>query len=353
MGQPVYPGIRPLRSRTAAALGLLAAVATAATGCGGGDSTGTAAKDEGSTPLHWTLVLDYQPNAVHAGLARALQAGYFKEAGIALRVIAPSSTSDALTQVGRGKAEVGLADLIDASRRNDRAVQKASGDASDPVALVGAIVQEPLSGILVNAASSIKTPADLADKRIAVTGLPSDVAVVKAIVRQDGKGLATKQITLGFDGLKALDAGRVDGATAYWPADEVTLKQLGTTPRTFSLSEDGNVHYPGLVAFTTPAIARAHPGAVQAFQQALRHGTQDVIADPSVGEAALAAQYPELDPVTTKAQLANYRPLFGSDRTAGQLESASLQRFATFAADAGLTSHRLTPAELRGGTIGG
>lgn len=347
MGQPALSGRHPQRRRLAAALGLTAALGALVSGCGGGDDNAGAST---STPppktVEWTLVLDYQPNAVHAGLIRAQRAGYFKEAGIDLRVVAPSSTSDALTQVSRGKAELGLADLIDAARRNERGSAKAS------VALAGAVVQEPLSGILVSAKSAIRTPQDLAGKRIAVTGLPSDVAVVKAIVRDGDRALPTKQITLGFDGLKALDAGRVDGATAYWPADQVTLQQLGTPPRTFSLAKDGDVHYPGLVAFASPKVAASDWPRVQAFGAALRRGTQDVIADPAVGASALAAEYPELDPATTKAQLANYVPLFGDRQTAGQIDDAALERFSAFAAGAGLLTAPLTPQQLRGGPTG-
>lgn len=347
MGQPALSGRHPQRRRVAAALGLTAALGALVSGCGGGDDNAGAST---STPppktVAWTLVLDYQPNAVHAGLIHALRAGYFRDAGIDLKVVAPSSTSDALTQVSRGKAELGLADLIDAARRNER------GSAGTSVALASAVVQEPLSGILVNAKSAIKAPKDLAGKRIAVTGLPSDVAVVKAIVRDGDRALPTKQITLGFDGLKALDAGRVDGATAYWPADQVTLQQLGTEPRTFSLAKDGDVHYPGLVAFASPKVAASDQAKVEAFSEALRRGTQDVIADPAVGESDLAAEYPELDPATTKAQLANYVPLFGTKATAGMIDDAALTRFSTFAAGAGLLSKPLTPEQLRGGPTG-
>lgn len=354
MGQPAPSGTPHQRRRriAAAALGLTAALGVLVSGCGGGDDGAGTASDGHShdSHVHWTLVLDYQPNAVHAGLVHALRAGYFSKAGIELKVIAPSSTSDALTQVGRGKAQLGLADLIDVARRNERArpSARAEGAATGTVRLAAAIVQEPLSGILVDAKSAIRTPADLAGKKIAVTGLPSDVAVVNAIARKDGKPVTTKQITLGFDGLKALNAGRVDAATAYWPADEVTLADLGTEPRTFSLSKDGGVHYPGLVAFADPKVAAANPAAVKAFAAALRHGTQDVIADPTVGERDLAAQYPELDPAATKAQLANYRPLFGTSTTAGLVDDTALQRFATFAARSGLTKTTLTPAQLRG-----
>lgn len=346
MGQPAWSGRHPQRRRLAAALGLTAALAALVSGCGGGDDQAGTSASTSPPPTRWTLVLDYQPNAVHAGLIHAQRAGYFREAGIALEIVAPSSTSDALTQVSRGKAELGLADLIDAARRNERASKATS------VALAGAVVQEPLSGILVDADGPIRSAKDLAGKRIAVTGLPSDVAVVEAIARDGDRPLPTKQITLGFDGLKALDAGRVDGATAYWPADQVTLKQLGTTPRTFSLAEDGDVHYPGLVAFASPKVAASDWPKVQAFGAALRRGTQEVIADPSVGEADLAAEYPELDAATTKAQLANYLPLFGTRETAGLIDDAALERFAAFAAGAGLLSRPLTPQQLRGGPTG-
>ncbi|MEH3053195.1 MAG: ABC transporter substrate-binding protein [Patulibacter minatonensis] len=364
MGQPARPGTRLQRSRrrtlaAAAAFGLTAAAALAVVGCGGGDddagtatATPTTAASSPAEVVRRTLVLDYQPNAVHAGIAEALEAGDFKAKGLDLKVVAPSSTSDALTQVGRGRADYGLADLIDVARRNDRALKDpaARTDAKlfagrGGVRIVGAVVQQPLSGILVNAKSAITKPEQLAGKRIAVTGLPSDVAVVDAIARKDGKPVKTDQITLGFDGLKALHAGRVDAATAYWPADAVTLEQLGTPARRFTLSDAG-LEYPGLVAFVKPGSRAEAQGA--AFGEALTAGTDAVVADPSKGESALAARYPELDAKVTAAQLANYVPLFGAAGAAGTVTDEALNRFAEFAAETKLTSRKLTADELRG-----
>lgn len=321
-------------------------------GCGGdddpGSATGTTAKPS-TPPVEWTLVLDYEPNAVHAGLLRAERAGYFDDAGIDLTIVAPSSTSDALTQVERGKADLGLGDLIDVARRNERGAQlDGDGDPDGPVVAVNsAIVQRPLSGLLVDADGPIQEPADLRGKRIAVSGLPSDVAVIDAIVKDAaGAPLPTKDITLGFNGLKALDAGRVDATTAYWPADEVTLQSLGTKPRTFALDKFGGPTYPGLVAFSSIDALVQHPDRLDGFAEALAHGTRDVIADPATGEAAVQESYPELDPKTTKAQLANYVPLFGTPETAGELDQAALETFTVWAAKAGLTDRQLAVHEL-------
>lgn len=321
--------------------------------CGDASNDATTGSSPTTKRVAWTLVLDYEPNAVHAGLLRAAHAGYFRAAGIDLKIVAPASTSDALTQVSRDRAEVGLADLIDVARRNERALHatakaQAEGETSAVrVALAGAIVQRPLSGLIVNADGPITTPQQLRGKRIAVSGVPSDAAVVGAIVQQDGKPLPVKQVTLGFNGLKALKAGRVDATTAYWPADAVTLQQLGTKPRVFKL-DDAGPRYPGLVAFTTEQLAREQPQKVAAFTAALAHGTRDVIADGRVGLAALAADYPELDPTTTKLQLQQYLPLFGDARTAGKIDPAALEAFAAFAAKSGLTSGALTAPELAG-----
>jgi putative hydroxymethylpyrimidine transport system substrate-binding protein len=354
----------PARSPLGLAAAITTTLALALAGCGGDDATVDGASNtpaQTTAPVDWTLVLDYEPNAVHAGLLRAQAAGYFKDAGINLKVIAPSSTSDALTQVSRGRAELGLADLIDVARRNERAYNRvahasedgtsvSSGPPKSSVPVVGAIVQRPLSGLIVNADGPIKEPAQLAGKKIAVSGLPSDVAVINAMVQSGGKPLPTDQITLGFNGLKAVDAGRVEASTAYWPADEVSLEQLGTPARSFALDEYGGPEYPGLVAFTSAKLQATQAAKLKAFDEALAHGTRDVIADPALGETAVGDAYPELDPTITKKQLANYLPLFGTASTAGKIDAAALESFTAFAAKAGLTTAKLTPGQLTAST---
>lgn len=363
MGQPAGPGIRATTRRPAAwALALALTGAVVVAGCGSEDKP---AEAQPSARLSWTVVLDYQPNAVHAGLLHADQAGYFDRAGLNLEIVAPSSTSDSLTQVNRGRADVGLADLIDVARRNDRAQADAakststdaSATSSTPAAprpamtLVGAIVQRPMSGILVDASSAIKTPQELRGKKIAVTGLPSDEAVVDAMVNAPSASGASaavtpELVTLGFNGLKALDSGRVDGATAYWPADSVTLTDLGTKPRVFALDEFGGPRYPGLVAFTSRRLAARQPQLLKAFGDALARGTREVAAKPELGRKAVAEAYPELDPKQTARQLDALVPLFGEGDSAGRVDRAALVAFSKFAADAKLTSRALSPAEL-------
>src|SRR5215208_3555389 len=85
--------MRKVAAPLAAALAALALVA-----CGeGGAEPG--ASDEA------TLVLDFQPNAVHAGIYAAVAAGKYSDEGVELAVREPSASTDApkLLAGGRGR----------------------------------------------------------------------------------------------------------------------------------------------------------------------------------------------------------------------------------------------------------
>ena len=129
---------------------LAAALATVAlAGCG----------SSGAPDLvHATLVLDFVPNAVHAGIYRALAAGYYRRAGIDLTVIPPSSTSTTLELIDAGKAQFGLADGIDVAE------QIATGHDAEAIM---AIVQRPLGAPIALASEHLHSAADLVGRNVA------------------------------------------------------------------------------------------------------------------------------------------------------------------------------------------
>ena len=147
---------------------LAATLATLAlAGCGSG----------GPALVHATLVLDFIPNAVHAGIYRALAAGYYRRAGIDLTVIPPGSTSTTLELVDAGKAQFGLADGIDVAQqiamgRDDQAIM--------------AIVQRPLGAPIALASEHLRSAADLVGRTVGITGVPSDLAVLDTVVAHAG-----------------------------------------------------------------------------------------------------------------------------------------------------------------------
>ena len=251
---------------------------------------------------HATLVLDFVPNAVHAGIYRALAAGYYRQAGIDLSVVQPSSTSTTLQLIDAGKAEFGLADGIDVAE------QIAMGREEKAIM---AIVQRPLGAPIALASEHLRSAADLVGKTVGITGVPSDRAALDTVVAHAGGDPAkVRVVTIGFDGVADLEAGKIAAFTGYWPDDGVTLAVGGYPITVFKLDRNGGPAYPGLVAFTTRSLIARDPSLVRAFVRATVRGYEDTLRDPGRALADLLARNPSIEPKLARASLHAYLPVF-------------------------------------------
>jgi ABC-type nitrate/sulfonate/bicarbonate transport system substrate-binding protein len=279
---------------------------------------------------HATLVLDFVPNAVHAGIYRALAAGYYRAENIDLRVIPPSSTSSTLSLIAAGRATFGLAD------GSDVATQIARGRDAEAVM---AIAQRPLGGLIALAAEKLRSPTALAGRTVGITGVPSDTAVLDTVLASAGERAARVHVVnVGFNGAQDLAAGRIAAFTGFWPADGVQLAVSGHPITVFKLDSHGGPAYPGLVAFTTRAIAASAPALVRAFVAATVHGYDDVLRQPLLGLHDLLALNPGLDRRFTSASLRAYLPLFDE---AGRVPFGRLQPANVAALSRWMVAHKL------------
>jgi putative hydroxymethylpyrimidine transport system substrate-binding protein len=285
---------------------LLAACGSAepsATG-GGSRSSAHAATAEGALakPTKVTLILDFIPNAVHAGIYRALAAGYYRRENIDLQVVQPTSTQETLKLIDAGKAQFGLADGSDVAGLIDE-----GGDAQ----AVMALVQRPLGGLIALASEHLSSPADLAGRTVGITGVPSDLAVLDTELRHAGVSPSRVHVvTVGFNGSEALLAGRIAAFTGFIPDEGVTLQASGHSITAFALDENGGPEYPGLVAFTTRRLIATNPRLVRDFVAATKAGYEDTLRDPARSLNDLLSLNPSLSRSLTAASLDVYEPLF-------------------------------------------
>src|SRR4051794_2624916 len=100
--------------RRVAALLAAALLVAALSGCGGGGA-------EPGAPKGATLVLDFQPNAVHAGIYAPQANGDFPEEGTALHIQEPSSTADSAKLLETGRAAFAVMDINDFGSRGSGA----------------------------------------------------------------------------------------------------------------------------------------------------------------------------------------------------------------------------------------
>src|SRR3954471_7836807 len=254
--------------RRVAALLAAALLTSALLGCGGGGA-------EPGAPEGATLVLDFQPNAVHSGIYAAQANGDFKDEGIDLHIQEPSSTADSAKLLEAGRADFAVMDINDFGIARERGL--------DLVA-IAAIVQRPLASVIARDRTEIRTPADLAGKTIGVTGVPSDDAVLDSVLRSGGVDPSdVHRVTIGFNAVADLAAGKVDAATAFWNAEGVELRQRGIPIREFRVDQFGAPRWPELVIATSAdrlVNERCPSDEVCGFIRALDRGYDALGRDP-------------------------------------------------------------------------
>jgi putative hydroxymethylpyrimidine transport system substrate-binding protein len=274
-------------SRVAASLAaVLAALAPVACGDGGAEP---GASDEA------TLVLDFTPNAVHAGLYAAAATGEFEREGIELEIREPSASTDGPKLLEAGRVEFAVLDIHDLAIARERGLDLVG---------VGAIVQRPLAAVIAGDRESVLTPVDLEGGVVGVTGLPSDDAVLDSVLDAGGAdAAAVERVTIGFDSIAALSAGRVDAATAFWNAEGVALRRLGVPTRAFRVDDFGAPPYPELVLATTAETVAGRPELVEGLVAAVGRGQEKLTKAPEAALADLLEAAPELAEGEQRAQL--------------------------------------------------
>ena len=265
----------------------IAVIAAIVVGCG----------SSGSGPHRVTLVLDFTPNAAHAGIYEASAKGLDGRHGVKLVIRQPTASSDSLKLLAAGRADIAVADIHDLGLARER---------GEDLVGIGALVQRPLASVI--AGPGVSRPRQLAGRRVGVTGVPSDDAVLRAVMRGDGGDPArVRKVTIGFSAVASLLAGRVAAATAFWNVEGVTLRRRGLRTHEFRVDSYGAPPYPELVLVVRRDELRSQAARLRDTLAALADGTRAAIADPS-GAVRLIAAASSSDAGLVRAELAAIAP---------------------------------------------
>jgi putative hydroxymethylpyrimidine transport system substrate-binding protein len=304
-----------------ALVALLLVAAAAVTGCG---ATGS-----GSAPnADATLLLDFQPNAVHSGIYMAIERGYDTALGVRLHVRVPGSSTDAVKLLASGRTDLAVLDI------HDLALAREAG--SDLVGVM-ALVQTPLAAVFAQPPN--RTPRDLEGKRVGVTGLPSDDAVLRSIVAgAGGDPNKVRATTIGFTAVRSMLTGRVAGATGFWNVEGVALHAKRPKIREFRVDEYGAPAYPELVLAVTRETLQDRTSLVRASVAALARGYEEVLSDPESGVNTLVEAVGGLDRDQVQRELDAVSPSFTAGaRGFGDLDRGRLQAWAQWEQRFGIT----------------
>ena len=272
-------------------------------------ATGLAAcgeKEERLSPKgasRFELLLDYFPNADHAGIYAARAGGDFREVGLDVEIRQPADPAVPIKQVAAGRVDLAISYEPEVIRARDKGL---------PVVSVGALVQKPLTSIISLPAARIRRPADLKGKTVGTAGIDYQSAYLQTILLHAGVDPGeVKERNVGFNLVPALITKKVDAILGgFWNYEGVDLRQRGRRPRIIRMERAGVPSYNELVLVANErALDRKGP-RIRAFIGALARGTAELRRNPDQAIDGLLRANRDLD---RKLQLASVRatlPLF-------------------------------------------
>jgi putative hydroxymethylpyrimidine transport system substrate-binding protein len=274
-------------------------------------------------------MLDFTPNAVHAGIYAAVHRGFDRQAGVSLQVEQPAASTDSIKLLLAHRIDFAVLDI------HDLAIASAQ---SHELVAVMALVQRPLAAVI--AQPRFANPRQLQGRTVGVAGDPSDEAVLDSVLagaHADPRGV--HRVDIGFEAVPSLLSGRVAAATAFWDVEGIELERERPGMHEFRVDEYGAPPYPELVLCTTRAELRRRPALVAAVVRALVRGYDAVLADPSRGIDDMLAEVPGLDRRALAEQLAALRPAFTRPgQRFGVLDMPVLRAWAAWEARFGIVS---------------
>jgi ABC-type nitrate/sulfonate/bicarbonate transport system substrate-binding protein len=190
----------------------------------------------------------------------------------------------------------------------------------------------------VLARPQIRSPKALEGRRAGVTGLPSDDAVLRSVVRgAGGRPGRVRTTTIGFAAVKSLLAGRVDAATGFWNVEGVALKARRPGFREFRVDDYGAPRYPELVLCVSRETLQDEPDTVRAAIRALQRGYGVVRRDPESAASAMLERERSLDRENLMRQLDAVAPAYQAGVPAyGQLVAERLREWAEWDVEFGI-----------------
>ena len=289
-------------------------------GCGAGNANLPQGQDV-------TLVLDFTPNAIHAGIYSAVARTFDQGEGINLHVQVPGASTDAIKLLETDRADFAIMDIHDLAIAREH---------HHDIVGIMAIVERPLAAVI--AEPGIRTPRDLEGKTVGVTGVPSDTAVLRSIVAgAGGNPNKVKTVTIGFNAVPALLSHRVAAATAFWNDEGVALQRRRPGFHSFRVDAYGAPAYPELVLVATRSTLNQQPGIAHAIVRTLVRGYGVTLTDPEGSAGNLEQSVSGLDPTLVSAELSAEEPAFlAPDGHFGELTLSTLKAWSRWEARFGI-----------------
>jgi putative hydroxymethylpyrimidine transport system substrate-binding protein len=272
-----------------------------------------------------TLMLDWFVNPDHGPLVVAQEKGFFREAGLAVELVAPADPNDPPKLVAAGSADLAI------SYQPQLHIQVGEGL---PLARVATLVDTPLNSLVVLADGPVKSIADLKGRKVGFSVGGFEDALLKAMLERNNLKLGdVALVNVNFSLTPALASGQVDAVIGAFRNFELNqLALAGKRGRAFFVEEEGVPMYDELIVVANRD--RVRDARFPKFIAALERSTAFLINHPEEAFALFIKGRKELDDELNKRAWRDTIARFAHSPAA--LDRGRYERFAAFLKQQGL-----------------
>jgi PAS domain S-box-containing protein len=249
-----------------------------------------------------TLQLKWFDQFQFAGYYAAQEKGFFRDEGLDV-VLKPGGPDIApLAEVMDGRAQYAI-------EAGELVYYRLQGK---PVVAVAGVFQHSPAVLMTLGNSGLRTPHDLAHKRVGILVGGQPIVEVAAMFVNEGVNLDALALRPNAVGMDALDSGKLDADFGYMTNEPFLNQQAGRDVYYIQPINYG-VDFYGDTLFTCERQLQEHPAQVAALRRAVIRGWQYALDNPEEIIDILLKRHPELKRETLRYEAGHIRELIKPD----------------------------------------
>ncbi|MFW5823586.1 MAG: ABC transporter substrate-binding protein [Marinobacter sp.] len=257
-----------------------------------------------------TYQLDWLPGGDKSPVYVGVQEGFFEEEGLEVSIASGRGSTDAITRIASGRADIGSADIgaLMAARAEDDSL---------PVKAVYTIFNQAPHAFFALKSSGIETVADIEGKKVATSPFTSSNAFLPLVLKENGLPEDAVKLTKTDPGALGpmLVNGRTDAVIAWVtnvPLFADQAEETGNELVVVPWSDAGLELYSSSVV-ASETFLKERPDVARRFMKAFDRALRFTSENPDKAAAALKRMVPEVETAVASAQVsATMRLVFNS-----------------------------------------
>ena len=269
---------------------------------------------QAQTPI--TFQLNWVAGGSNAGFSSAVAEGFYKEAGLDVKVVEGNGSGNTAQLVANGRSDLAYADAVAISQL----IAKGA-----PMRIVSTVYQSNPNAVLALKKTGIKSIKDLAKRKVGVPSGSSQTTMLPLFLKANG--LKESDVDLinmpPTSMVPSLLQGQVDAILGSIDAYQIQLEAQGAELDIYRFADYG-VPTVSTSIFASNAFIKDNPEVVRKFIAASLKGWSFALDNPAKSVSNIKTVFPSVNEKLAASELAAIGPLFcsGGAKFVGKAEDA-------------------------------